>query len=751
MKSFDSEVDALNSNIAALKKELLRRHSSINKQGLSPHEEANVIFQDISTLSLELEMAQQENMLLALFATDVVQDNENVVLELNETKERLAVAEMSCSLNGVVKAPQLILERIQKIWNELGMPSTERDKLRSQIEHCLEGTCSKLLDEAEELKQKTLSEISILRDDICRMTSSLELNPLQFNSSSESLLKQLDDIRRHKSHLNPTMQSAIQRRQAIATKALDLSFALGIPQESLDKNLINLLDVKAEGSGSSKVSETFLSNCDKAVAELQMEKSKVLTNNSALQNEVLSKVKEMNLNDKDILSLVSQTVKRKLTSLPFWWDKQILEMVSRSVTTIGGVVRTSRQFTQHLEIVHDTITKIAAVRRLLAGKLRSLIELAQQMLLKTVDREFVTNSEISIFHEEIFRLPPLSKEFICACFAEIESLSMEVGVMSQSEIEAHSVVCEALNISSADRGMFWDTIDRSVRDIQGQNIGPFDDVIALSLVDGEEWLYSEMKDGTKSYVELEARLFKLRKIHEEVEQLRDRQDSKSKIMSLDTQVRILNAQLQDFEDRKCNKQRLTTKKDTSSSLLKEERFRKQMQIKFSSKLGQLVSMLEAWKVNESISFDQELLSEDVKAILKNSDRNAFMHLRTVEYKSASKRPAETQLTESEKPFLRNKRPKISNRGTIIQGPCSATKPKKVESDERSNIHVLSPKINLNQSDCIKPRTTKAKNAKVSIMTSSSALVPGKKKPVLDPFGNVLAQAMSPHPSDKENA
>jgi hypothetical protein len=264
-----------------------------------------------------------------------------------------------------------------------------------------------------------------------------------------------------------------------------------------------------------------------------------------------------------------------------------------------------------------------------------------------------------------------------------------------------------------------------------------------------------MNNGTKHYVELEARLFKLQKIHAEVEQLRDRQDSKSKIMSLDTQVRILNAQLQDFEDKKCNKQRLITKKTTSSSLLQEERFRKQMQLKFSSKLGQLVSMLKSWKGNESSLFDQELLSDDVKVILRNSDRNEFMHLRTVEYKSSSKRPADVQHEGSEMQLVPNKRSKLSNRGTMIQVPCcnlTAT----IVGIEQKRKPVLSPVRNEKQVNGlhVESKTNSSRNGestKGTGMSKLSTLGTGKKRPVLDPFGNVLAQAISPHPpSNKEN-
>jgi DNA replication initiation complex subunit (GINS family) len=747
VKCFDSEVDSLNSNIAALKRELLRCRSNINSQGCCHHEKTSSMFEDISSLTLELEMAKQENILLTLFSKDLVTENENVALELHESKEKLAVAEISSALNESAR-PQL-LGQVQTLWKELGISSTEREQLRNQIETCLKGTCYKLLDDAEKRKDKIQSEISSLREYICRICSSLELKTPTFPSSEKPLLHQLDIILHHKSHLTPVLQSAMKRRQAIVSSVFDLTYALDIPQSLLDENLRTLIAEDSETSVLSTISESFLSKCDEAVAELQIEKSKILSKNAVLHGEAVSMIEEMGLDGKDVISLVSHAVNRKMP-LPKWWEDQTLEMVSRSVSSIGGLVRTSRQFSLHLEIVHDTMQKIAAVRSLLTKKLRSIVERTQRMLLKTVDGEFGTESELSIFQKELCGFSPLSREFICACFVEIESLCNEVGVMTQSEIEALTVVSEALNISSSNRGMFWDAIDQSLREIRGQNISPFDDALALSAADGEEWLLLEMKNGTKSYVELEARLFKLQKIHAEVEQLRDRQDSKSKIMSLDAQVRILNAQIQDFEGGKSNKQRLISKTAAGFSLLQEERFRKQIQLKLSFTLRQLISMLKAWKGNESSLFDEELLSDDVKNILKNSDRIEFLHLRTVENKSSLKRPADANQTVSDIHLLPNKRSKFCNCDTIIELPSRDITRMRI-GGEQKNKRVLSPAPSINQKKCLQAET---KNDKSRNDASSNLLTyaTGKKRPVLDPFGNVLAHAISPRPpsNNKEN-
>ena len=101
--------------------------------------------------------------------------------------------------------------------------------------------------------------------------------------------------------------------------------------------------------------------------------------------------------------------------------------------------------------------------------------------------------------------------------------------------------------------------------------------------DIEEWVIFAIKEATKVNRKLNDRLLKLSKTHQEVERLRSKQDAKSKIMSLDYELCILNSKLAEFEEKAGNTQRLVNKKMNSSSLLEEERFQKQMQNNFSAK------------------------------------------------------------------------------------------------------------------------------------------------------------------------
>ena len=293
--------------------------------------------------------------------------------------------------------------------------------------------------------------------------------------------------------------------------------------------------------------------------------------------------------------------------------------------------------------------------------LREIVTRAQKTLLDIVERELDASEAHASFHDALFRLPPLSKEFIEACITEMDALVSGVETMSQSEIEALTVVWEALNVSMRSRGQFWSKIDDSTKAMETTTESPFDEVLRTCADDKEQWVLTAVKNCRSSYKRLETRLYKLESIHGEVEKLRSRQDSKSRIISLDSELRILSARLSDFEDKKCNKQRLLTKKSGSSALLKEERYRKQMQGKYSSTLEQLSSLLKKWKETEGSTFESNLLSNEVRAMLQDANggggnwvekRTEFMHLRMVQ--SAVKRKPEKQsrLTPPRKRLLK---------------------------------------------------------------------------------------------------
>lgn len=753
VKSLEMEVDSINKSMTALKCELVNRTAAVIGC-VNPVAVIEKLHSEQAFLTTALEESQQETALLKLFAEDIAKECEAKTLTLAETKEKLTVAEMTISQKDGVQVPEDVLLKLQVIWNELGVSICTREKARSQIESSLGDTCTRTLEDAMLQKTNTMKEVSDLRQDLIGMCASLDIEPMDVAATNDSLLMQLQDLQKRFGRLKPIFSSAVARRDAIAAKATDFCYALCIPKETLCADLVSLLEAAGRSDyradygkfyQSIKLGDDFLSRCEKSVSELLLRKSKVLADNSKLQKNALSLVMEMNLGEADVAALAIQSVNRRLGSMPSWWNAEIADMVTRSIATEGGVIRSSRPFSQHLEVVHESLSAVAKARRELSNKLREIIERAQQTLLKTVDGELEAHEAYSTLHDALFRLPPLSKERIHSCMTEIEALTAGVDAMSQSEIEALAVVWEASNISTAKRGKFWGWIDKALQEKESEHRGPFDDVVRLSTTAGEDWVLAAVKNGSKSFRDLETRLFKLEKIHEEVEQLRSRQDSKSRIISLDSEVCILSAKLNEFEDKKCNKQRLTTKKNTSSTLLKEERFRKQMQSKFTAKVDQITALLKAWKANEGSAFDPNLLSEDVRTLLKNSDRNEFMHLRTVEYKSTAKRVADS-LRARTTPLT-----SVAVQPSQRNSPDKERPPLKSVMAARSSKHNLSPTAT-DQNDAGRAsKKSKTRTALEQPAVEPRKWPPGKKRLTLDPFGKVLQQALSPPVKrEKEN-
>ena len=447
-----------------------------------------------------------------------------------------------------------------------------------------------------------------------------------------------------------------------------------------------LLSIEAPSS----LSESFLDQCENDIKQLRLMKTDILVSNGDLRSQTQILAKEMHLRARDVVSLVVHSTKKQRRDFPSWWNPKVVDDVCHIVTSKDAVVRADDLFTKHLHFVRQCLEIVASGRRSLSQTLKSVVERAYKTLLTAVDGETYASEAYDSFHEALFRLPPLSKEHIRACIDEMETLVTAVEAMSQSEIEALTVVWDAVSITSTERGTFWSDVEEAVASVQAQGDGPFADVAKASGADLEDWIRSSAVDAKKIYRHLNTRLFKLGRIHEEVEAQRSKQDAKSKIISLDSEVRILSAKLSDFEEKASSKQRLLTKKMNSTALLKEEKFRKQMQSKFAAKLEVLGRLLQDWERNEGTGFDASLLSDDVRILLSNSDksgtwieqRTAFMHLRTAHQKHGSKRRGELPTgidsaspIETELPGMKHlQRPTTSSRARVAASPARKTRP-----------------------------------------------------------------------------
>ena len=438
------------------------------------------------------------------------------------------------------------------------------------------------------------------------------------------------------------------------------------------------------------LSESFLDQCENDIKQLRLMKTELLVSNGDSRSQTQLLAKEMHLRARDVVSLVVHSTKKQRRDFPSWWDPKIVDDVCHIVTSKDAVIRADGSFTKHLNFVRQCLESVASGRRALSQTLKSVVERAYKTLLTVVDGETYASEAYDSFHDALFRLPPLSKEHIRACIDEIETLVTAVEAMSQSEIEALTVVWDAVSITSSERGTFWSDVEEAVASVQAQGDGPFGDLFKTSGADIEDWVRSSTVDAKKVYRHLNTRLFKLGKIHEEVESQRSKQDAKSKIISLDSEVRILSAKLSDFEEKASSKQRLLTKKMNSTALLKEEKFRKQMQSKFAAKLEALGRLLQDWEQTEGKSFDASLLSDDVRTLLSNPDksgtwieqRTAFMHLRTAHQKHGSRRRGESPAafdsvssSDNELPGMKHlQRPTSSSRARLAASPGRKARP-----------------------------------------------------------------------------
>jgi len=762
-------VEALNDKVDALVKELAQAHS-IHTSLQDPVETIRQLQADKDAKTSELTTAQQQ-LMAAQSASDVLlEEKKRAETQLSEVLERLALLEATKKQHEcAASAAEEILQNIQAIWRELGVSMEYREGIRNEIENCLDVTCLKKLDEAKNLKEKSEKELQHLQSELdimrCRLALSSDDNS---DGDSGKLLERIEELRQLKASLEPTFENAKERSDSILKQVEELCSALDLTNTDLADELKNL---REDATGEGSLSDDFLARCEQHLSGLRVRKSEMMVRNANMLKETFSLVSNMNLSETQILPLVVHSRKRRAMPMPEWWSEDSASTIAEAVSAPGGIVRVGCSFYDHLSLVNEALVSLSQGRQILSKALGNLVERAQKTLLETVDGEMDASEAYASFHETLFRLPPLSKELIHACIAEVNALLSGVEDMTQSEIEALTVVWEALDVSSSDRGKFWGEVDEAVTTIETGPGGPFDEVVKACLVDGEEWVMGVVRDATKSYRQLETRLFKLERIHKEVERLRARQDAKSKIISLDSEVKILSAKLSEFEDRKCSKQRLLSKKTGSSNLLKEERFRKQMQQKFTSKLEQLAKLLTTWREDEQDAFDTNLLSEEVRLLLDNSDqmdewverRTEFMHLRTVktskrgtctmDREAGQQPPRKRQATRSSKlaegtadvSVART----ISTRGAPPQSKASETSRK----TRKRPAH--KPPTPTRPSKTAKPvgrATTRTKPLSSNRSPPKDTRAPSDtKRLTLPPFGHVLEQLSSPSSKfSKEN-
>lgn len=732
-------MEALSSKVTSLTKDLQQSRSARSSE-TELQKTIDQLQSEIQGLSSKLSDANVEKQGLSKKMADLSKKNKELETQFCEAREMLALQTTASANNERFHdIARGVLDKIHHIWRELGVPVESRDNVRRDLENCLDDTCQRKLDEALAMKKLTEENIKKLKDGIVDMNLRLGMTT---NSpgidQKDTLIEYLRYLERIHSDIEPVFLRATKRADGIAKHVKDICYAMSLPHEELASDLQVLATSKASAGD---LSDEFLSRCDQELSALRVRKSQTLARNADLLKETFGYVSDMNLGEEQIIPLVQQSLKKRSKPLPGWWDSESAGTIARAASTPGGVVRVCRDFYDHLLVIRDGLASVAKSRSCLSRTLRELVERAQKTLLSTLEDEAGLTAVSAGFSDALFRLPHLSKEFVDTCIAEVDALVAGVDAMTQSESEALAVVWDALAVSIDERGRFWGSLDDALSEMRRNPSCPLDEVIHTCAVDSEEWVLGIVESASQSYRSLDCHLVKLERIHGEVEKLRARQDSKSKIISLDSEVRILSSQQAEFEEKKCSKQRLLTKKTGSSNLLKEERFRKQMQQKFTAKLEQLASHLKEWNEREGIPFDRSLLSEEVCLLLTNSDqmddwvekRTEFMHLRTV--KTSTRAPVSKEQSDTRPPRQR-----------LTTRPIASVNGQRSQVDRKPKRKVPPPTAPSNvpvskQSRRI-PNEAGSRKRKIPVDSES-----GRKRRVTQPFGHLLEEEAAP-PKDE---
>ena len=762
----ESEVDALNHKVTVLSKDLADR-KALDEAGSNHFSSFKQLTEEKDKYKNELSEAYRNQEISNEKIRQLEASLNSARAQMSASKENLAVAKASLKTGGENNDAKNTMSQLQRIWEELGADDSLREDAQKRIEFCLEDTCASLLENATTMKSSTEKEINSLSRRLRMTKRALGLSYEEHRGShSRTLTKTLNDLKEELRKLEVPYRFASARRRKLIEGATSLSTTLGLSTSELHDDLKVLLqhgtgedrnvskqwgnkdstneDTKLgmEDSLPAKCLETaFLTRCEGHVSELRVAKSEMLLKSRDHQQKIAVFMTKMHLNTKQSLSLIGDWVKRNVAQNPAWWDSKLADEILSDLSQGKYLPLSSAKHSKHLELMNRAMSSSAESRQSVSETLKSVIEHAQKTLLGIVGRDIDASEAYAGFHNALVRMPPLSKNLIQACNSELESLIDGIEALAQTETEALTVVWEALKVSQKERREFWSMLEKSKSSAGLDNENPFSNKTISGISSHEGWIVNAVQSATTLNRTLKRRLRKLEGINNEVERLRSKQDTKSQILSLDSEIRIMNAKLLDFEELKCNKERLLTKKG-GATLLKEERFRKQMQTKFLAKLKQLVSLLQSWESKEKARFDDSLLSDDVRELLKEDTdqmdswvdmRTKLMRLRTVKAPVLRNRTNEISSHRSQQMARHN-----SRHGTGLPPPTPPRKRKAPPIPRSKSSSRTTSKVSNDKPE------NELKNSKVRVRSAvdigEQSPKRRKRSPAALPFGSILADS-----------
>jgi outer membrane murein-binding lipoprotein Lpp len=831
LRSFENEIMMQNEKIDALTKSLERR-----KKLMSSDDNESDPFEIIHSLEEEVSIANKKLKACLVEKASVLTELEKTrdTLSMEEERhakveEQLALLRSQQKLTESTDETAQMLRQLQEVMAAIGMSREERDSVRMKLEHCVEDACARMLDDAKTQRDRKGQKVDSLRTRLVQMHDVLGIE-LQLPSSYNSLSNELATLESKLRKIQPQFDAAVERRARLLNEITNLASDFG--ETNLSDNLIQLAQQKSTGgpkrarshsitaqqrvsmassregrakllqnveamiSGlemingeatagdstsaseldsmkSGSLSEAFLDDCEREIKKMKHVRSDRLLSNVEKCDHLRSMSKQMHVGRNDLPSIVAYGIRKRKQGVPSWWDERMPEIVYCALFRQGSIL-VNESFTLHLTLMLQTLQAVSHGRQLLSSALRTVIDESHGALLATAEGCGMVNAEdlSRSLQEALQHLPPLSKEHSQACIDEMQMLNEAAEAVAQSEVETLTVLWEGLNVSSNQRGRFWGELEDSTTKLLIKTAGPFDHIRRECPPEVEEWVLNSISEATKVQKSLRIRVMKLRRIQEEVERLKKKQDAKNGIMSLNSELNVLNAKLVDFEEKAGDKQRLLNKKANSSLLLEEERYRKQMQAMFVSKLEALRQQLAVWEENEGQIDDADMLSEVVKSMLENSHRidawmnekTRLMHLRTTKTSrlrenmiaersaSAGSRPGSISTTrskgsptKSQAMFNQRSRPTRSTSSTSDK--YSPKSYKKSPSDSTSSSSAGDRKPKRNEPLFSSSLNLQEQSRDVTPKKPLHVNISSEKAPVLLPFGDLLADTPS---KEKEN-
>jgi len=756
--SFEKELHVQQAKVETLSKSL-DNHRNRSDEPIT--DEVN----ELKTANSMLNESQRE---LAVLSSKLEEVREALTASQNENAQlmdRLALSHAKQNLTQSNDETSRLLTELQEIWADVGLSMDEREAVRNRLKNCVEEACSSMVAKASQLRVEKKQQMDISKARFQNMHSLLGTyetfltiaHKIDSNASIDGKIRSLNHCINEISeeyHLAKTRYQTLFDQTKTLTSELDLD-----KNTFTSKNLQLIMQCgrRLSNSISPPSSEPLLSNafldaCEKDVKRLRMIKSERLLSTIQSTNEFRSISKEMDVNAMELSAMALYLIRRR--SNVAWWNDSTFSQVQIVLSKQGSEQLVNDMFANHLRLVLETVRRIAHSRRLLSDALKHIIDETRDTIISTAD--FDVKDLYQSLQDTLSRLPPLSNQYVKGCIDQMQMFATAAETVSQTEVEMLTVLWEGLNVTSSERGRFWSTIEFSVSKIQSQITSPFDHILDER---NEDWVLKAATEATKVQRELGVKVFKLKSIHTEVERLKTKQYAKNSIMSLNGELKALSTKMRDFEEKADNKHKLTNKRINSASLLEEERFRKQMQEQFATKLKVLRKMIQEWEDSEGAILDSDMLSEVVQDMLANShrldawmnERTRFMHLRTTHTKHKtgkvtentpssarpSSRQGQTSTPRTAAVGSSSLKPRLTNKSTIKSKPSSS---RSYNSTEAQNSKT--------------PLSRTAHNTQEVSQRKDDGNPPKKKSPTIDipqvllpnPFGDLLADT----PVHKEN-